>query len=141
LAVCAEAARTHAIRMQSRKKTLNGLRYFILEPTVPLPVAKRIRGRSRGDLLSNPLHKKHGEAFSKLRFPWKRGTNEETPGRGFQPTLGEPKTHDASAMPEFNRRRRDGGIFSTRPWVETHGYIQIAASAAERLSCYERTIS
>ena len=27
-----------------------------------------------------PCRKKRGEAFSKLRFPWKRGTNVETPG-------------------------------------------------------------
>ena len=29
-----------------------------------------------------PCRKKRGEAFSKLRFPWKRGTNVETPGKG-----------------------------------------------------------
>ena len=33
MAVCAEAARTQAIRMQSRKKTLNGRRSFILDPS------------------------------------------------------------------------------------------------------------
>ena len=29
--------------------------------------------------MKTPCCKKRGEAFSKLRFPWKRGTNTETP--------------------------------------------------------------
>ena len=86
MAVCAEVARTQAIRRQSRKRTLNGLWYFILEPTGASPPCEANKGEiERGVFSPTPCRKSRGEDFSKLRSPWKSGTNEETPGHGFQP--------------------------------------------------------
>ena len=58
MAVCAEVARTQAIRRQSRKRTLNGLWYFILEPTGASPPCEANKGEiERGSTLQPPAAK------------------------------------------------------------------------------------
>jgi hypothetical protein len=64
------------------------------------------------ELVKTPCRKKRGEAFSKLRFPWKRGTNVETPGEGF--TSLHLVTCEKFPLSQRGRRRSDSGRVAAR---------------------------
>ena len=64
--------------------------------------------------MKTPCRKKRGEAFSKLRFPWKRGTNVETPGGDFPVARGW--TEKSGELAGWEAMRRMGTIESIVAW-------------------------